>query len=906
MIITILLCMVFVVNVGVTFALTSYSFSVGSINISTTDGDTTTTKAETYTEYANATGSSAQYTYSIGSANNQLSINYGFSHPYDLLVKFTATYADGNHSATDFSLNFVNRDKWCIDMATATGPSVNSESESVSAQTYYSLSSSSNSISGVMYYMGTVEGSATLPIISGVTFYTSPNNSYENIGDTLIVTLTPEYVKADDAKYTASHSFASSVINAGNTTAFDNWIAYMSGEYETADTSTYMIYNAYTNSSTGIAYPKDFDISSSGYISSTQTEPTYANTAYRYSVNKVLKDGSTTEYVTNRSYASVIAGNKYYGGVGLYVIPASNLVTVSVAVEYRWVNGLIREDGASISTVEVKYNDNDITEIKRKQDGTPITDSTEPAYTSYHYRDTIDAPTYINILDHIKLTASSGYETILINGYKLIISNVIVVLENDNPTTTGVVEAPSGWTAQDRNSYEINNASTQSPILVRVKDVAASSKQYQTNVALTNYGSAMAVTSFTVKAKLWYADYISDGGVTSQFKEVVSGYLQETPVDNALANNTLIYDKSMWEVAYSNDVFTFTRKNTLAHIPTGYSMTLISGVTMPAQYYPAANDPGFDNGVDDDDNPIFKPIMLHDLWCSLEVNITGTTSPSYSSGSYTGAEVSATGYYSTITANNSAYIYLRNNTNQNITAVNLTNLRLATFNTDNSGLLPRDNMNTATQFNYSLTNNLTNTTSSTRQSTTNVSDTTSNIVIRPNERVLLYTIVPKSNAVIYSYTIIVTLASGEENKVVDIVLNTNTKLTGTQLSNTGAGDIVNNSDNYKEFRLVSKIDLTDSLVDSNLFVERTISGTYYYYYKGTLCPHQAITAFKSSIANVTIDYLDHNAQGDANYYVASNYTAWSLNDTNDKAWFDVMKAIYGEPDRDNAITVSAS
>ena len=196
MIIAILLCMAFVVNIGATWAFTSYTFRAkGSIQL---DGDIT----ENYTEFASATGATGNYEYSVGAANNQLSINYGFSHAHDLRVSFTAEYTNtaNAHLANDFSLNFVNRDKWCIDTTEMVGSSgvvtgAGDENAEVGGATYYSLSSTTKIYSGVMYYMDTLTGSGTLPVISGVTFYTSPNNSYKYIGDNLTVTITPSYVK---------------------------------------------------------------------------------------------------------------------------------------------------------------------------------------------------------------------------------------------------------------------------------------------------------------------------------------------------------------------------------------------------------------------------------------------------------------------------------------------------------------------------------------------------------------------------------------------------------------------------------------------------------------------------------------------------------------------------------------
>ena len=130
MIIAILLSMVFVVNLGATLATSNYSFSASSISV-TNSG--TTTQYDTFTEFGSAQGTSGQYVYSVGTTNNQLSINYGFSQNYDLMIKFTAEYTgkgalmgeNEEHIANDFSLNFSNRDEWLVDMGMHKGWTVN-------------------------------------------------------------------------------------------------------------------------------------------------------------------------------------------------------------------------------------------------------------------------------------------------------------------------------------------------------------------------------------------------------------------------------------------------------------------------------------------------------------------------------------------------------------------------------------------------------------------------------------------------------------------------------------------------------------------------------------------------------------------------------------------------------------
>ena len=871
-VIAILLCMAFAVNIGATLAVASYSFTASSINTSVGE----TTKHETYTEYANAQGSSGQYIYSVGSANGQLSVNYGFSHAHDLMVRFTATYTNESHSANDFSLNFVNRDKWCVDMNVVSGLAPAGETP----QTYYALASASNSISGVMYYMDTLTGSGTLPIISGVNFYTSPNNSYTYIGDTLTVTLSVEYAKSSASNYTTtSHSFKDELLGA-STTAFTNWIDYMAGT--ALATPRYMLYNAYANNSTALAYPSDYNWTASGFNITEQTEPLYSNTAYRYAIGKEgeNKNGSIT-YHTTRSYSAVAAGNTYYGGVGVYVFPTSTLKTVGVTVDYHWQKNGTIAGTAQNNMVQAKYDNDYITEIKRIIEDDKNTENVDESgeYYAYYYKATITEPTYINVLEHIMLTAESGYRAILNAGYSLVITQIAITSETTNP---------SGWTSSSVADVQINNSTKQSPTLVRIKDVATGSKTFETNVSAHNNGtSTMAITSFKVAGKLWYANY------TDQDHSAFARY----DMGN-LPDGSLTYDTNIWSATYSAGVYTFTRTNTSAHIPAGYGIKLISGVSIPMQYYPSVDDAGFIESTDSQGNKYFNTIAVNDFWCELEVTDVITTSTiSYSGGSYTGVEVVAEGYYSTIESDSTASIYLKNNTNQDITSVSLSGLRLAALNSASSQLLPRDNLNTSTEFNYSLTNCLTGATQSTVKSTASTSQSTSNIIIRPNEKVLLYTITPKSKAVIYTYNISATVGPAAETRDLDLIFNINQNTSAT----TQTADILNNSDTYHEFRLASSIDLTDYLTNPTDFVEQQVDDVYYYYYKGVICAHQCMTIFKKHASAVTVDYIPHVDGSNADRYVASNYTTWNP----PADWLTAMQAIYGEPDRANAIVVPA-
>ena len=571
MMIAILLCMAFVVNLGATFALANYKFTAGSIN--TVDG---TTKHDAYTNFALMQSTSGKYTYSPGVSNNQLSVNYSLKQSHDVMIRFTATYSNAGfvsktHIANDFALNIVNRDNWIVDMGSTADWIAGDPNP-----TYYNLTSTTNTLSGVMYYMNTLSGSGSLPIISGVTFYTSPNNSYEYIGDTLTITLTPVYVKSVSANYTedtnettTKHSFYSSVAQNGftqNKVLFNNWVTYMAqrGEGTVASSASYMIYNAYVDDARSLQYPYDASVVSGGNVNSALTsQPTYSNTAYRYQINTVTENDKTT---TTRTYNAITAGNKYYGGLGVYVIPNSSLLTIGITVNYFWQNNNVIAGTAPTDVVTLQYS----SDIQTITSGN----------TSYHYyKADINKPTYVNVLDYIMLTAEN-YSTIINNGYSLVLNNITVSLE-----TSSI----SGWNgAASVETYDVHNSTHGSPILARVKDVTITPKTYDANISITNNeNTPIKISGFKVTSDLWYGKYSTSGTGDSQVTVFSKQNFTVTDPDTQvkstvyLPEDGLVYDENLWDVEYLDGVFTFTSKSNATYIPSGYTMTLVSGVKMP-------------------------------------------------------------------------------------------------------------------------------------------------------------------------------------------------------------------------------------------------------------------------------------------------------------------------------------
>lgn len=888
MILAILLCMAFVVNLGSTWAAGQYNFKAQSINRVHND----VVENNVYTNYSYAQGSQGKYVYSPGSYNNQLSINYGFRENYDLIIRFSATYSNTSHKANDFSLNFANRDMWLVDMGSSNGLKIeNGQTVTDSTQLYYNLTSSSNKIEGVMYYMGKLTGSGTMPIISGVNFYSSSNNSFNYVGDTLTVKLTPEYVKSDNSNYNAGHTF--NVTKDGfvpNVSIFNSWTSFMDDTYKTAGNAQYLIYNGYVYDKTNskdmsLQYPKDDSViksDDSGLVNPEAASPTYANTSYRYTVT----DGA-------RSYEALTAGNRYYGGLGVYVIPniqatTNKLITVGITIRYVW-----QKDGQIAG-----FSPSGIVSLKTSSD---ITTITKNATNYYYYKAQITSPTYINVLDYIMLTAEN-YETIVRSGYSLILNYVSVSLETDI-SKMAVGDNGEKWSSQSTENYTINNSTNNSQVLVRVNDILTAEKYYEADLSVTNNSSSiLKISSFSVRGYLWYSAYTTtseddgNGGdvIVEHFVEMPLGgedkskcylrptYLTDQDLEAGELDESDIwdYDSNLWSVSYLDGVYTFTYSAGVAYVPSGYTISLINGVTIPkttiCQTETSAND----------------------FWCAFEVVDINVAEgePTYTGlSSTTGVETIVEGYYSIMTPANPGKIYIRNNTNQEITKLVLSNSLNSSmpfiYSLKSGSSLPRDRLdNILSSSAVTITNHL--------NKTAPTSLTTDTVSIKPNETVLVYTIKPNQNAIIYDYKITATLADSAYSSDIKLVYN----------AEENSGEIINNTSKYYEFRLSSSEKLTN-FVDSSDFVEKQVGTTFYYYYKGVISPNQCITIFTGDFASkVTIansDKVEHIDTWDVSHYVASNYEIWGLAEGDE--WLMAMQAPFTVPttaDRQNAVKVN--
>ena len=176
-VITILVSMVFAVNIGITFANIFQDQEIannGKVDYTmpglSTDVDQTADKTTYLNEVVvNNSTTNIPIAYTLGTVQREINFDYSFSDPMDVAVKYTMEYTDGTE-VNNVILNIVDRDQYIVD-------------QDIVHMANYASAYDSSSPSGTMYYLGTIQGNGTKKLFEGVTFLSGNNkvNSYKSV-----------------------------------------------------------------------------------------------------------------------------------------------------------------------------------------------------------------------------------------------------------------------------------------------------------------------------------------------------------------------------------------------------------------------------------------------------------------------------------------------------------------------------------------------------------------------------------------------------------------------------------------------------------------------------------------------------------------------------------------------------
>lgn len=235
--ITILLSMVFAVNLGVTWAF-DYQMEVSSKTAETLADDSYSYLNDVV---VNNSTTLSPISYRGGTVAREISFDYGFSSPMDVAIVYEMQYTDG--STVDNVIPIIDdRDNYVLDV-----PTVYLENNT----TAYNQQASN----GTLYYLGTIAGSGTKTIFTGFTFTENNNQVTEYKADESVTLYSSGYavgakISASNYEYCsleiARYWKISKYSNGSTEITADEYNALSASEKNSYSISKYQCVQAYT------------------------------------------------------------------------------------------------------------------------------------------------------------------------------------------------------------------------------------------------------------------------------------------------------------------------------------------------------------------------------------------------------------------------------------------------------------------------------------------------------------------------------------------------------------------------------------------------------------------------------------------------------------------------------------
>ncbi|MBR6779351.1 MAG: hypothetical protein IKM43_04355 [Clostridia bacterium] len=383
-----------------------------------------------------------------GAHNTEVSIEYSIPYSFDIRVKYSLTWNSTTLNAENVILNYANRDMYIVDGATV----VDDETDIIST-------------SGYIYYKDALaSGHNTLKIFTGVDFADPYDENY--FGSSLSISIDEVKIyKANATTYNDSHPLYN------NSIAGKAWENYKT----TGGDAQVIVYNYRASVNNGIVYP----------------------------------DGATAYKRVSGVATAALYGNKFYAGVGLYVIAGASPIKLTAQAIGSWVES---ENGQAAGTAF----DNNV-RFKYNSDWTIDSDD-ENHFKHANYNYTIPANTacYIQLLDNVEITCVMNTLGTDYSDYKLI-SNINVngvdfgtsLISTETITTSTDDDLPADTTVKtsEQNKYTIINNSTYTNGLYVV---GGGAQNYYTNLSYTNNTNTAQTITTSYTLKYYYSNGKTD------------------------------------------------------------------------------------------------------------------------------------------------------------------------------------------------------------------------------------------------------------------------------------------------------------------------------------------------------------------------------------------------------------
>lgn len=330
-----------------------------------------------------------------------------------------------------------------------------------------------------IYYKNLISGTNTLKIITGVDFVDVKDSTYFNEKLTINV-LEVKFSKASEtaSDYTTGHS-----LYVTNSTASEGWLKAKNPTLISQDAYV-IVYNYRYDLSHGVSYPT-------------------VETAY-----KKEKDGN--DIVT---FATRIGGNKYYAGIGFYIVTGASPVSIKGYCYGSWQGDNFQAD----NNIRFNYSSGWVNSLddNSSYESSGFIGEGANRENKYSYYIPANSTAYITMVDSIEITTVAAFDVETAPKTKAVI-NLNGRIFQDAKITSAEIPTSSDYTsstAYTKPKFSVINTSLYAGDLVNINSIATNNnpQTFYSHITLTN--NTNENKNFNISYKLRY--YVSNGSTST-------------------------------------------------------------------------------------------------------------------------------------------------------------------------------------------------------------------------------------------------------------------------------------------------------------------------------------------------------------------------------------------------------
>ena len=384
-----------------------------------------------------------------GTKNYEVALQYSYGYDIDVCVKYSLSWTNGK-STDNVILTFADRDSYVVD------------------EQY-------------VYYTKPISGTGTLKIFTGVEFVNTKDSAYYGESLTINILEVKTYKAELDSNKINSFYTTSHKLFVANSLASEGWLKAKNSSLINLDAHV-MVYNYRYDINHGITYPE-------------------------------YKGAYKKEYVVNNSVKTVTnavntGGNRYYAGIGFYIITKDKPVSVTGYAYGSWQGEFQADNNIRFNYSEgwVNASDNKSSNVSSSYIG-----EGPNRVNKYTYKIPANSTAFIQMVDSIEITTVAAFDVANIPTTKVNVSLNDVSFENSK-IVSAEISTSSTYTATNdysKPNFTVFNSSLFNGDMFNISK--SSTQTFNSHITITN--NTEQIKNVSVSYKLRY--YASNGSTSS-------------------------------------------------------------------------------------------------------------------------------------------------------------------------------------------------------------------------------------------------------------------------------------------------------------------------------------------------------------------------------------------------------